>query len=45
MASSPSVPIIFYSPGACSLSCMVAADWVGEPYELCSVEREVRASL
>ena len=44
MPPSPAVPIVFYTPGACSLSCMIAADWVGEPYELCRVEREVRGS-
>jgi glutathione S-transferase len=44
MSTSSSAPIIFYSPGACSLSCMVVAEWVGEPYELCRVERDVRSS-
>ncbi len=44
MPTASAEPIIFYTPGACSLSCMVTADWVGEPYQLCRVEREVRGS-
>lgn len=44
MSPPSSVPTIFYTPGACSLSCMIVADWVGEPYELCRVERAVRGS-
>jgi glutathione S-transferase len=44
MSAAPADPIIFYTPGACSLSCIVTADWVGEPYQLCRVEREVRGS-
>jgi len=34
--------LLFYTPGACSLSCMIALEWLGEPYRLCRVEKDVR---
>lgn len=35
--------IYFYSPGACSLGGQIVLEWIGQPYWLCRVEREVRA--
>jgi glutathione S-transferase len=34
--------ILFYTPGTCSLACMVALEWLGEPYRLCRVDKELR---
>ena len=34
--------ILFYTPGSCSLACMIALEWLGEPYRLCRVEKDVR---
>ncbi len=34
--------ILFYSPGACSLSEIILLEWTGEPYRLCRVTREHR---
>lgn len=36
-------PLLFYTPGACSLSCMVTLDWIGKPYRLSRVDRTVRS--
>ena len=36
--------VLFYSPGACSLAPMVVAEWTGQPYHLCRVEKEVRST-
>lgn len=36
--------LYFYSPGTCSLSGMVVLEWLGLPYRLCRVEKEVRAT-
>lgn len=41
---SPTGPILFYTPGTCSLACLVALEWRGTPYTLCRVEKEVRSS-
>jgi glutathione S-transferase len=35
--------ILFYTPGSCSLSCMIALEWLGDPYRLCRIEKDVRA--
>lgn len=37
-------PILFFSPGACSLGAMVALEWSGKPYNLCRVEKPQRQS-
>jgi glutathione S-transferase len=34
--------ILFYTPGACSLACQVALEWLGQPYRLCRIEKEIR---
>lgn len=36
--------LLFYSPGACSLAAMVVLEWAEQPYRLCRVDREVRAT-
>lgn len=28
-------PIVFFSPGGCSLGAVIAAEWSGQPYSLC----------
>lgn len=35
-------PILFYSPGTCAASEIVAFEWAGLPYRLCRVTREQR---
>lgn len=35
-------PILFYSPGSCSLTGIVVLDWSGRPFRLCRVERALR---
>lgn len=37
-------PLLYYTPGTCAFACMVALEWLGAPYALCRVEKEVRAS-
>jgi glutathione S-transferase len=34
--------VLFYTPGSCSLACMIALHWQGDPYRLCRVEKDVR---
>jgi glutathione S-transferase len=34
--------VLFYTPGSCSLACMIALQWQGDAYRLCRVEGEVR---
>lgn len=36
--------LLYYTPGTCAFACMVALEWLGEPYALCRVEKEARAS-
>ena len=36
--------ILFYTPGSCAFGSMIALEWLGLPYRLCRVEKEVRAS-
>jgi glutathione S-transferase len=36
--------VLYYTPGTCALACTVALEWLGQPYILCRVEREERAS-
>jgi glutathione S-transferase len=38
------LPILFYSPGACSLAGQIVLEWLGLPYALSRVEREVRGA-
>ncbi len=35
-------PILFFSPGACSFGSIVALEWAGIPYRLCSVDKAQR---
>lgn len=35
---------LFYTPGTCALGCMIALEWVGEPYAICLVTRDERGS-
>lgn len=37
-------PVLFFSPGSCSLTGIVVLDWVGRPFALCRVERAARAT-
>lgn len=37
-------PVLFYSPGSCSLGGIVALEWVGRPYALCRIDRATRAT-
>ena len=39
---SDETPILFFSPGACSLGAMVVLEWLAKPYYLCRVERAER---
>ncbi len=34
--------VLFYTPGSCSLACMIALHWQGDPYRLCRVDKDVR---
>jgi glutathione S-transferase len=34
--------ILFFSPGACSFGAIVTLEWLGQPYQLCKVERAER---
>ena len=36
--------LLYYTPGTCSLACQVALEWRQQPYQLCRVNREERAS-
>lgn len=35
--------VLFYTPGACSLAGMIALEWLGDPYRLCRIDKDVRA--
>lgn len=37
-------PVLFYTPGTCALACMVALEWRRQPYSVCLVTPEERAS-
>lgn len=37
-------PILFFSPGSCSLTGIVVLDWVGRPFGLCRVDRATRGT-
>lgn len=34
--------VLFYTPRSCSLACMMALQWQGDPYRLCRVDKDVR---
>lgn len=34
--------VLFYTPGSCSLACAIGLHWLGEPYRLCRVDKDVR---
>ena len=38
------VPVLFYSPNACSFGSIVVAEWLGLPYQLCRVEGKLRST-
>jgi glutathione S-transferase len=31
--------VLLYTPGTCSLACTIALHWLGQPFELCRVEK------
>lgn len=37
-------PILFFSPGSCSLTGIVVLDWIGRPFALCRVDRATRGT-
>ena len=37
-------PLLYYTPGTCSMSELICLEWIGRPYRLCRVEREQRQS-
>jgi glutathione S-transferase len=37
-------PILYYTPGTCALAELIVLEWIGEPYQVCRVEREARQS-
>ncbi|QDU69666.1 glutathione S-transferase family protein [Engelhardtia mirabilis] len=37
-------PVLYYTPGTCALSELICLEWIGEPYRLCRVARDERAS-
>lgn len=43
MPSSPET-LLFYTPGSCSLACMAALHWLGQPFALCRIEKEARGT-
>jgi glutathione S-transferase len=34
--------VLFYTPGTCSLACMVALHWLDQPFRVCRVEKDAR---
>lgn len=38
----PDAPVLFYSPGTCAASEILAFEWAGIPYRLCRVTRDER---
>lgn len=37
-------PLLYYRPGTCALSEIIALEWIGKPYRLCRVTREQQQS-